>query len=328
MAFCFRTIGVHLIKTSKGEIMKILIYGTGGVGGFFGAKLAQTKHQVTMIARGEHLRAIQENGITIKSITGNFTVHPYVVTDNLEAIDTPDLVIFGIKSWQLSKAIKDILQYTNEDTLFLPLQNGANNTEQLNEVVSKTQVLSGLCRMISYIESPGVISNPDIAPSLLFGEQDNTRTERVETILHVFKEAGINAAIPENIQVAIWQKFLFITTVSAIGGLTRVPIGIMRNNKYIKELMLKTAEEIYAVARAKEIHLPEDTIEKAFAAIARQAPDTTASTQRDLMEGKPSELENFNGYIIKEGKKRNVATPINEMIYELLIPQEELARKQ
>ena len=306
--------------------MKILIYGTGGVGGFLVGKLALTQHQVTCIARGAHLEAIQKNGLTVESITGNFTTRPHLATDDLSEIDTPDLVIFAIKSWQLQYAANDILQYTNNNTLFLPLQNGADNTEKLCNVLPKDQVLSGLCRMISFIKSPGVISNPDIPPSFLFGEQDNTRTPRVETILQVFKEAGLNANIPENIQVAIWQKFLFITTVSAIGGLTKVPIGIMRDTPYIKDLMLKTAQEIYAVAHAKDIPLPEDTIDKAFAAIARQAPETTASTQRDIMEGKPSELENFNGYIVKEGKKLGIPTPVNEMIYYLLLPQEEIAR--
>lgn len=307
--------------------MKILIYGTGGVGGFIGGKLALTEHQVTLIARGTHLKAIQENGLTVESITGNFNVRPRHATDDLSTIETPDLVIFAIKSWQIEQVSKDILQYTNNNTLFLPLQNGANNTETLNSVLPKEQVLSGLCRMISFIKSPGVISNPDIPPSFLFGEQDNTPTSRVEAILQVFKEAGLNANIPENIQVAIWQKFLFITTVSAIGGLTRASIGTMRDSAYIKDLMLKTAQEVYAVAHAKGIPLPENTIDKAFAAIARQAPETTASTQRDLMEGKPSELENFNGYIVKEGKKLGIPTPVNEMIYELLLPQENKARK-
>ena len=307
--------------------MKILIYGTGGVGGFIGGKLAQTQHQVTLIARGDHLKAIQENGLTVQSITGDFTVHPHHATDDLSTIDTPDLVIFAVKSWQLEKVAKDILQYTNDTTLFLPLQNGANNTEILNTVLPKQQVLSGLCRMISFIKSPGVISNPDIPPTFLFGEQDNTRTSRVEAILGIFKKADLNADIPENIQVAIWQKFLFITTVSAIGGLTRASIGVMRDNRYIKQLMLTTAQEVAAVAKAKGIPLPDDTIDKAFAAIASQAPDTTASTQRDLMEGKPSELENFNGYIVKEGKKLGVPTPVNELIYGLLLPQENIARK-
>ena len=309
------------------KLMNILIYGIGGVGGFVGGKLAQTQHKVTFIARGDHLKAIQKNGLTIESITGNFNVRPYHATDDLSTIDIPDLVIFGTKSWQLQEIAKEILQYTNNTTMFLTLQNGANNSEILNTVLPKQQVLSGLCRMISFIKSPGVISNPDIPPTFLFGEQDNTRTSRVETILKVLKEAGLNAQIPENIQVAIWQKFLFITTVSAIGGLTRATIGVMRESSYIKNLMLKTAQEVAAVAKAKGIALPEDTIDKTFAAIARQAPNTTASTQRDLMEGKPSELENFNGFIVKEGKKLGIPTPVNEMIYELLLPQENITRK-
>ncbi|AEE19331.1 ketopantoate reductase family protein [Dokdonia sp. 4H-3-7-5] len=307
--------------------MHILIYGAGGVGGFFGGKLALAGNKVTMIARGEHLTAIQENGIEVKSITGDFKASPYLATDNLSKIETPDLVIFGVKSYQIDSAVKGILQYCDENTLYLPLQNGASNVEVLNSMVPKSQVLAGLCRMISFIEAPGVISNPDIAPAILFGEQDNSKTERLEKILSVFTDAGINAAVPDNIQVAIWQKFLFITTISAIGGLTRVPIGVMREQPYINELMRKTAQEVFEVAKAKGIILPEKTIKNMFEAISKQAHETTASTQRDIMAGKPSELENFNGYIVKEGKKLGVPTPVNEMIYELLLPQEQQARQ-
>ncbi len=307
--------------------MHILIYGAGGVGGFFGGKLALAGNKVTMIARGEHLTAIQENGIEVKSITGDFKATPYLATDNLSKIETPDLVIFGVKSYQIDSAVKSILQYCDENTLYLPLQNGASNVEVLNAVVPKSQVLAGLCRMISFIEAPGVISNPDIAPAILFGEQDNSKTERLEKIVSVFADAGINAAVPDNIQVAIWQKFLFITTISAIGGLTRVPIGVMREQPYIKELMRKTAQEVFEVAKAKGIILPEKTIKNMFEAISKQAHETTASTQRDIMAGKPSELENFNGYIVKEGKRLGVPTPVNEMIYELLLPQEQQARQ-
>lgn len=307
--------------------MHILIYGAGGVGGFFGGKLALAGNKVTMIARGEHLTAIQENGIEVKSITGDFKATPYLATDNLSKIETPDLVIFGVKSYQIDSAVKSILQYCDENTLYLPLQNGASNVEVLNAVVPKSQVLAGLCRMISFIEAPGVISNPDIAPAILFGEQDYSKTERLEKIVSVFADAGINAAVPDNIQVAIWQKFLFITTISAIGGLTRVPIGVMREQPYIKELMRKTAQEVFEVAKAKGIILPEKTIKNMFEAISKQAHETTASTQRDIMAGKPSELENFNGYIVKEGKRLGVPTPVNEMIYELLLPQEQQARQ-
>ncbi|MFT5750851.1 MAG: 2-dehydropantoate 2-reductase [Flavobacteriales bacterium] len=306
--------------------MKILIYGIGGVGGFFGGKLAQTEHEITMIARGAHLQAIQENGLRVQSVTGNFTAIPQLATDNLSEIETPDLVIFGVKSWQLHAAATAILPYTNAQTLFLPLQNGANNTEKLCEVLPENQVLSGLCRMISFVERPGVISNPDITPTLLFGESDNIKRTRTQEILHIFQQAGIHANIPENIQVAIWQKFLFITTISAIGGLTRATIGEMRERPYIMDLLLKTAQEVQAVAKAKGIALPSETIDKTFAAIHKQAYETTASTQRDIMEGKASELDNFNGYIVQEGQKFDVPTPVNQLIYELLLPQERRAR--
>ncbi len=306
--------------------MKILIYGTGGVGGYFGGKLAQAGFEVTMIARGAHLKAIQENGITVKSVTGDFTVKPHLATDNLSDIEIPDLVIFGVKSWQLEQAINDIVAYTNDKTLFLPLQNGAGNVEILNRIAPKSQVLAGLCRMISFVESPGVISNPDIPPSILFGEQDNAKTKRVYAVLDIFAKAKINASIPNDIQIAIWQKFLFITTISALGGLTRVPIGILRESNFLRNLMINTAQEIFNIAAAKGIHLPQETIKTTFQAIDRQKYETTASTQRDIMEGKPSELENFNGYIVKEGKRLGVATPVNELIYELLLPQENMAR--
>jgi 2-dehydropantoate 2-reductase len=306
--------------------MKILIYGIGGVGGFFGGKLAQTEHQITLIARGDHLQAIQKNGLTIQSITGDFTATPYLATDDLSQIETPDLVIFGVKSWQLHIAAKAIQPYTSAHTLFLPLQNGANNTEKLCEVLPANQVLSGLCRMISFIKRPGVISNPDIAPSLLFGEANNTSSSRTQELLHIFQQAGIDANIPKNIQVAIWSKFLFITMISAIGGLTRATIGEMRERPYLMDIMRKTAQEIVAVAQAKNIALTTETIDKAFTAIHRQSHGTTASTQRDIMEGKASELENFNGYIVHEGERLGIPTPVNQLIYELLLPQEYQAR--
>lgn len=307
--------------------MNILIYGVGGVGAFFGGKLCTNRHHITMIARGEHLTAIQKNGLVIKSLTGDFTARPDLVTDDISKVPIPDLVIFGVKSWQLENGLKAILPYTTQNTLFLPLQNGANNAEILNAIVPKSQVLAGLCRMISFIEKPGVISNPDIPPTLLFGEQDNVRTERVENLLAIFAKAGISASIPENIQIAVWQKFLFITTVSAIGGLTKASIGAMRESKYIREVMRKTAQEVLAIAKAREILLPENTLVNTFSAIDRQDYKTTASTQRDIMRGKPSELENFNGFVVKEGKRLGVATPVNEMIYELLLPQEQVARR-
>ncbi|QLE02499.1 2-dehydropantoate 2-reductase [Galbibacter sp. BG1] len=306
--------------------MNILIYGIGGVGGYFGAKLATTDHHVSFVARGEHLKAIQKQGITVKSFQGDFNVKPDLATEDLREIPTPDLVIFGVKSWQLPKAAEAIKPFINTGTLFLPLQNGASNPQKLMQFLPKDQILSGLCNIISFKESPGVIRHFAVDPTLTFGELDNKQTKRILNIQDIFIEAGINGILAKDIHREVWKKFMFICTISGIGGLTRVPIGEIRKSTYLYDMMLQTAYEILKIAQTKKIDLNEEDVKNVFEIIDHQDPKSTASTQRDIMEGKPSELENFNGYIVQEGKKLGVATPINEMIYECLLPMEQKAR--
>ena len=306
--------------------MNILIYGIGGVGGYFGGKLAQTGHNVTFIARGAHLEAIKKNGLQVKSVNGDFTAKPDLATDNLSEIPEPDLVILGVKSWQVSASAKALQPYLKPESVILPLQNGADNIEKLLKIVPKNQVLGGLCRIISYVQEPGVIEHPAFEPSVIFGEIDNSKSERVLAIKKVFDEAGFTNKIADDIQAEIWKKFLFICTISGLGGLTRVPIGKIRESEYLYKVMQDTANEILAVAKAKGINISETDVENTFKGINNQNPETTASTQRDIMEGKPSELENFNGYIVKQGLELGIPTPANKMIYECLLPMENEAR--
>lgn len=307
--------------------MKILIYGIGGVGGYFGGKLAKAGNEVTMIARGKHLQAIRENGLEVESINGDFKVFPKLATSDVNEAETPELVILGVKSWQIEAAAQELKPVLGEDTMVLPLQNGANNVEKLLRVLPEKNVLAGLCHIISFVEVPGKIKHPSFEPQITFGDLNNAKTERILRVQELLEEAGINNTIPEDIQLEIWKKFLYITTVSGIGGLTRVPIDKIRASEYLYDLMRKTAEEIRAVANAKEIPLKDEHVEKAFKMIQNQPEGTTASTQRDIMAGKPSELENFNGYVVKEGEKLKVETPVNRFIYECLLPMEQEARK-
>lgn len=307
--------------------MEILIYGIGGVGGYFGGRLAKAGNQVTMIARGKHLEAIRKNGLEVESINGNFSVRPKLATDDLAEITRPELVIFGVKSWQLEEAAQKIKPLIGEDTMLLPLQNGADNIEKLLEIFPEKNVLGGLCHLISFIEKPGKIRHVSFEPRITFGEPDNSKTERVQRLKEVFDEAGITNLNPENIQLEIWKKFLFICTISGIGGLTRVSIDKIRSSEYLYSLIRKTAEEMKAVANAKGIPLNNEHLEKAFEIIQNQPEGTTASTQRDIMAGRPSELENFNGYIVREGQKLKVETLVNRFIYECLLPMEKEARK-
>lgn len=307
--------------------MKILVYGIGGVGGYFGGRLAKSGNEVTMIARGKHLEEIKKNGLEVQSVNGDFKVKPWLATDKVSEAPEPELVILGVKSWQIQDAAKDLKSVIGKDTMVLPLQNGANNAEKLLEILPRENVLGGLCHIISFVEAPGKIKHASFEPLITFGELDNSRSERVLRVKTALDKAGITNNIPENIQLEIWKKFLFIATVSGIGGLTRVSIDKIRESDYLYDLMLKTAQEIRAVANAKGIPVGEEHFQKAFDIINNQPPGTTASTQRDIMAGKPSELENFNGYIVKEGERLKVQTPVNRFIYECLLPMEKEARK-
>ena len=196
--------------------MNILIFGIGGVGGYFGGKLAQAGFDVTMIARGKHLEAIKENGLEVESINGNFKVKPKLATDNLAEVPTPDLVILGVKSWQIQEVAKQLKPIISAETMILPLQNGANNVEKLLEIIPKKNVLAGLCHIVSFVEKPGKIKHASFEPRITFGEIENSNSERIQQLRSVFDKAEITNFNPENIQLEIWKKFLFITTISGL----------------------------------------------------------------------------------------------------------------
>ena len=307
--------------------MEILVYGIGGVGGYFGGKLANAGLNVSMIARGEHLNQIQKHGLEVESINGNFKVEPKIATSDISEVPRPDLIILGIKSWQIPAVAAELKPIIGENTVVLPLQNGADNYEKLIEVLPEKNVLAGLCFIVSFLEEPGKIKHAAFEPKITFGEIDNSQSDRVLKIRDIFDEAGITNTIPENIRLEIWKKFLFICTVSGIGGLTRVPIDKIRESDYLFDMMKKSAKEIVEVGKAKNIPLTDKHLEMIFGIINSQPKGTTASTQRDIMNGKPSELENFNGFIVKQGEKLGVETPVNRFIYECLKPMESAARK-
>ncbi len=305
--------------------MNIVVIGAGGVGGYFGGKLAQAGFNVTFVVRGKTLEAIKTNGLQVKSITGDFVVHPKV-TDTISEIKNPDVIILGVKSWQVDAIARQLKPVITKHTMILPLQNGADNADRLRSILPKENVLAGLCKIVSKIEAPGVINHFVFEPEIVFGEYDNTLTERVKALKEVFDKAGFNNKISENIHLDIWKKFLFITTISGIGAITRSVFGVIREDEDLRQIVYQTANEIVAVANAKGIALTNDDIEMTLKVIDNLDYNTTASMQRDIMEGRPSELENFNGYIVKTGKELHMTTPTNAFIYHCLLPIEKKAR--
>ncbi|MDO9137392.1 MAG: 2-dehydropantoate 2-reductase, partial [Lutibacter sp.] len=274
------------------------------------------------IARGNHLEAIQKNGLQLKSPKGDYLVFPANATANISEITDIDFILVSVKTWQLEAAAKEIKQVLNEKTMVISLLNGVNNAEVLSEIIDKKHLLGGLCKVVSKIEDYGVINHISFEPTIVFGELDNTKTDRAILLEKVFLNAGITTKLADDIQTEIWSKFLFISTISGIGALTRSTIGEIIASPQLKKMMRQTAGEIVAVAKAKGIYLSDALVDKQFQVIESQPYNTTSSLQRDMMEGKPSELESQNGSIVKMGLELGIPTPVNAFIYHCLLPQE------
>ncbi len=305
--------------------MNIVIIGAGGVGGYFGGKLVAAGYKTTFLVRGKTLKVIQSNGLQVKSINGSFHVYP-TATDNYDVIKDADLIILSVKSWQIEKIAIKFKSFLKADAMVLSLQNGVDNANKLTEILGPKKVVAGLCRIVAKIESPGIIDHFGYEPEILFGEMDNSKTQRVNEIHKVFTKAGFKNNISPDIQRDIWLKFLFIGSISAIGALTRSVLGEMREDPYIRNILIDTAKEIVSIGSHLGVDINNKDIENCFAVIDRIDYHTTMSLQRDMIEGKPSELENFNGYIVKKGDELGIDTPVNDFIYYCLKPMEEKVR--
>ncbi|WP_224488731.1 ketopantoate reductase family protein [Robertkochia flava] len=308
--------------------MHIIVIGIGGVGGYFGGRLALTGHRVEFVARGLHGKTIAADGLKVKSVDGDFIAYPDQVHSSLETIEAPDLVLICTKSWQLEAIGKELKSRINRDTVILPLQNGVSSVERLIKHVPEQQVLGGLCKIISKMEQPGVIDHFAFHPEIIFGEVDGSRSERTVRLEALFRSAKIDARISEDIRLDMWRKFLFICVISGMGALCRQEIGVMREDAGIRELMERSAEEILEVAAHKGVGLTRNDMDRAFRAIDAQEYHSTASLQRDMMDGKPSEIHDFNGYIVQEAARLGLSVPVNTFIYYTLRPMEEQAREK
>ncbi|OGN95761.1 MAG: 2-dehydropantoate 2-reductase, partial [Chloroflexi bacterium RBG_13_50_21] len=271
--------------------MHIVIFGAGGVGGYFGGRLAQAGETVTFIARGEHLQAMLTTGLKVESINGGFIVPSVNATDDPTTVGAVDAVLVCVKTWQIPKAAKAIVPLLGPDTFVVPLENGVEAPSQLAEILGREHILGGLCRIASRLASPGHIQHTAIDPSIAFGELDNRPSSRTQNLLETFTNAGVQAEIPPDINVAVWQKFLFISAVSGIGAVTRVPMGMFRSQLGTRQMLEDALKECFSVAIAQGVHLPADNVANTLVYIDTLPPGTMASMQRDIMDGRPSELE-------------------------------------
>jgi 2-dehydropantoate 2-reductase len=302
--------------------MRIAIYGTGGAGGYFGAHLARAGEDCIFIARGEHLRAIRERGLRVETATGDILVHPARATDDAAQVGTVDAVIVGVKTWQVEEAAHAMRPMIGPETIVVPLQNGVEAASQLSAVLGPRHLLGGTCGTISRVVGPGHILSIGQANFIKFGEVDNRASERAERLRAAFERAGVHAEIPPDIQTAIWEKFIFVAPYGGVGATTRAPAGTIRALPETRQMLERCMREIFAVARARRVALGDGSVERAMALLDSLAENSTTSLQRDIVAGKPSELEAWNGAVVRLGRDVEVETPLNEFIYHTLLPGE------
>ncbi len=308
--------------------MRIAVMGTGGAGGYFGGRLAENGEEVIFIARGANLDALRSAGLRVDSPNGDFSLAAVEATDQPSEIGAVDVVLVGVKAWQLLEAAQAMHPLIGEQTTVLPLQNGVEAADQLARVLGVEHVLGGTCKIISRLEAPGHIVHTGVDPFVALGELDNRNSDRVQQLVDAFERAGVGAQSPPDIHVAIWQKFQIMAPLSGVGAVTRVPIGIFRETPETRRMLEQAIREVESLARAQGIALPGDASAKTLAIIDGLPPEGTSSMQRDVMASRPSELEAQNGAVVRLGRAAGLDTPVNSFIYRSLLPMELAARSE
>lgn len=307
--------------------MRVAVVGAGAVGGYFGARLAAAGHDVAFVARGAHLRAIQERGLRLESIKGDLHLHPVRATDRPEEIGPVDLVLCTVKSWQLAPALAVMPPLVGPETLVLPLLNGVEAVDLAAATFNGDRVLGGVTWILAEIAAPGVIRHPGIEPRIVLGELAGGTSARAESIAEALRGAAVRAEASDDIRAVLWSKLVFISPTSAVGAVARVPIDELRFIPATRALLVAVMEETMAVARGRGISLPPDLLQQTLAYVDALPPDTTSSMQRDVMAGRVSELEAQCGAVVRLGRDAGVPTPANAALYAALLPQERRARQ-
>jgi len=298
--------------------MKIAVMGTGGVGGYFGARLAQAGCDVSFVARGAHLAAIREHGLKIESTLGDVHLWPVRATDDPGTLEPVDLVLFSVKLWDTEAAARSIASLFGPDTGIVSFQNGVQKDDILRGVFGERAVMGGVGYIATAIARPGVIKHTGTMQRLVFGEYDGRRSPRAEALLAACQRAGIEAELSADIRRQIWEKFVFLVALSGTTATMRLPIGPIRENARTRAFLLDLMREAVAVGRAHGVALDQDYADKRMAFCDGLPADMTSSLHHDLERGNPLEVQWLSGGVVQLGEKVGVPTPVNRAVWDVL----------
>ncbi|NDK56290.1 ketopantoate reductase family protein [Pontibacter fetidus] len=307
-------------------MVKVAIAGIGGVGGYFGGKLAQYYQNseevaVYFIARGENEKVIRQQGISVETPSENFTAQPRLVTSDPLQIGEVDLLICCTKSYDLEQSITQLKPCISHNTVILPLLNGIDSYDRIKAVYPENEVWDGCVYIVSRLTAPGHITVSGDINSLFFGSEEGT-IAKLEQVLQLFKAAGINATLSQNIQQTIWEKYLFISTIATLTSYLNASMGAILEKKESIDLLHSLLHEIMQIAKAKGIIVQPDTIQKITTRMAKLPYETTSSMHSDYLSGKTTEVDSLTGYVVKLGEQLQIPTPTYTQLYTALKARE------
>lgn len=298
--------------------MRIIVMGTGGVGGYFGARLANAGNDVTFIARGQQLAAIREGGLRLESPRGNLHLRDVKVTDKPSEAGIADIVLFGVKLWDTANAAEAMKPVMGPQTAVVSFQNGVVKDETLRQVLGDKYVIGGVCYIAATIAEPGLIRHSGAMQKLVFGEYDGSTSTRIMQFRDACAEAGIDVEISTDIRRTIWEKFVFLVGLSGTTSTVRTAIGPIRVNARSRAFLRAVMDEVVQVARAEGVALPVDYAEDRLA-FADQVPAAMSSSMHnDLERGNRIEVQWLSGDVVARGARLGVPTPCNRAIFDIL----------
>lgn len=300
--------------------MKIAIVGSGGVGGYFGGRLAAKGARVTFVARGAHLAAIREHGLRIDSPAGNLHLRPTVATDDVSSIGPVDVVLFAVKLYDVESALALLPPLIGPQTMVVPLQNGIVSVDMLSKAIGREHVAGGTCYVSAFITQPGVIRHVAMG-KMIFGPLEGVPPPVLRDLLAACQDAGFDAMLSERIEVEIWAKFVRLVVFSGMTAVTRCPIGILVRDPALTDLMRTALQESFAVAKASGIPLDDSVIPSIIEAYRGMPPGTKSSMLEDLEHGRRLELPYLSGTITARGETLGVPTPTHRFITAVLGPR-------
>jgi len=301
--------------------MKVIVLGAGGIGAYYGGQLARSGHDVTLYARGEHLAAIRQRGLEIRTPERSSTVQ-IGATDLPSELGDADFAILGVKSYSLDSIGPVVQQVAERGATIVPFLNGVETTERLVTLgVPRPAIIGGVTRISVARTAPGVVERRGPFQSIIVGELDGKPSDRVTGIAAAFRGAGIDTKASSQIQIDLWQKFVFISAMAAACGLARSPVGALRDLPLGRRLLQRAVQEVIDVARASGIALPAEESAQVIGAIYNLPPGTKPSFLLDLEAGGPNELDILSGAVSRYAEAVGIATPVHDTVTVALSPR-------